>query len=325
LTLAPVSVVAVGIIVAALLVAWSRRFIAAGSLVVANIVLFVLTHFGPHERVGVASVPTLHLELVLDASNLDPVTPLGLLQVLTSMFLHADFLHLVGNVIILLAFALPFEERIGPRAFLLVYLLTGLAGTLLQVAVSWGEPLLLLGASGAVFGIIGAFAGAYPNTVVPLPLPLMVMVIFVRMRVWVAGLVFASIEWVYLAFFSGMDNVAHWAHLGGLFAGIFAGSVLVRQTIAHRRSQPVRVDLEALAPFARDPGTNQALAHMRANSDEPAIFQAWLDRFFRSATCPTCSHRVAPRHKGEIVCTQGHKFDVRTDRPKVSAGPAVQG
>jgi hypothetical protein len=50
---------------------------------------------------------------------------------------------------------------------------------------------------------------------------------------------------------------------------------------------------------------------MQLNHDEPAVFQAWLDRFFATATCPTCRHKVAPRHHGEVVCTQGHRFDVR--------------
>ena len=86
---------------------------------------------------------------------------------------------------------------------------------------------------------------------------------------------------------------------------------------AHRN--PVAVDLGALGPFARDTGTSQALAQMKANHDEPQIFQAWLDRFFRTATCPTCHHKVMPRHHGEIVCTQGHRFDVRQDKRKAIA------
>jgi hypothetical protein len=86
---------------------------------------------------------------------------------------------------------------------------------------------------------------------------------------------------------------------------------------AHRN--PVAVDLVALGPFARDTGTSQALAQMKANHDEPQIFQAWLDRFFRTATCPTCQHKVMPRHHGEIVCTQGHRFDVRQDKRKAIA------
>jgi hypothetical protein len=82
----------------------------------------------------------------------------------------------------------------------------------------------------------------------------------------------------------------------------------------------VAVELDALTPFAADPGTTQALAQMRSNHDEPQIFQAWLDRFFRTATCPTCQHKVMPRHHGEIVCTQGHRFDVRKDRTRPIAG-----
>jgi len=324
MTLEPVSIAAVAVIAAAVAVAWGRKFVASGALVVANLFIFALTAFGPHMAVGDHVIPVIHAELSLHPQNLDPLNALGALEVITAMFVHANFWHLFGNVIILLAFALPFEERIGPRAFLLLYFVTGIVGSLLQVGMTWGSNVSLLGASGAVFGVIGSFAAAYPNLIVPLPLPLMVMVIFVRMRVWIAAVVFGALEVLYLQFLSPFDNTAHWAHLGGLLSGLLLGSAVVRRSVAHKRSQPVRVDLEALVPFARDAGTTQALNHMRANSDEPAIFQAWLDRFFRSATCPTCSHKVAPRHRGEVVCTQGHRFDVRSDRPKPVQAQAMQ-
>lgn len=319
MVLSPVSLLALAIMLAAVAVGWSRRFLAVGALAIANVAVLILSTFGPQSDSGLSVV---QVELGLWSPNLAFEPGLGLLQLFSSMFVHAGFFHLLGNLIILLAFAMPFEERIGHRRFLLVYLVAGVIGSLVQVGVSYRDPILLMGASGAVAGVIGAFAASYPNLVVPLPLPLFVIMFFVRMRVWVAAIVFLAAQLVYLSIsssgFAAGDNTAYFAHLGGLAGGILAGFTLVRGKVrAHRN--PVAVDLIALGPFARDLGTTQALAQMKANHDEPQIFQAWLDRFFRTATCPTCQHKVMPRHHGEVVCTQGHRFDVRQDKRKAIA------
>ncbi len=316
MSLSPVSFVAVAIILSALGIAWSKRFLAVGCLAVANLAIFLMSQFGPVTQVGSQMFPTVMWELGLHPFNLVDRPGLGILQLFTSMFVHAGWGHIIGNLLILLAFALPFEERIGGRRFVLIYLASGLVGSLVQVVSTAGDADVLVGASGAIFGIIGAFAASYPNVIVPLPLPLMFIMIFVRMRVWIAALVF-SIAQVALYSISnlsgGFDATAYMAHFGGLVGGIILGVTVVRGRSGTAR-RPVAVDLDLLAPFARDAGTGQALSMMRENHDEPEIFQAWLDRFFRSATCPTCKHKVMPRHHGEIVCTQGHQFDVRKDR-----------
>jgi membrane associated rhomboid family serine protease len=309
-----VSLIAVAIIVAGLGLAWSRRFLATGAIAIANVLVFALTAFGPTVRFEGEYIPVIHAELGLSTGNLMGDPGLAALQLLTSMFVHVSFLHLFGNLLILLAFALPFEERIGHRLFVVIYLTSGVAAALVQAAVAQ-HPILLLGASGAVFGVIGAFAASYPNLVVPLPLPLVFIMLFVRMRVWIAAVVFTALELLVVSVTVSGDNVAHFAHLGGVAAGVLLGWTLVKRNAPTQR-RPVAVDLGALTPFARDAGTVAALTQMKSNHDEPQIFQAWLDRFFRTATCPTCGHKVMPRHHGEIVCTQGHRFDVRQDQRK---------
>jgi membrane associated rhomboid family serine protease len=314
MTLSPVSLLALAAMLAAVGVAWSRRFIATGSLAIGNVAVFLLTAFGPTVRIGTDLLSVVQAELGLWSPNIVHEPSLAALQLFTSMFVHADLWHLFGNLLVLLAFALPFEERIGARRFVLIYLASGAVAALAQVAVD-PSPSLLLGASGAVFGIIGAFAASYPNLIVPLPLPLPFIMLFVRMRVWLGAVVFGALEVLIVQFAMPGDNVAHFAHLGGLVSGAAFALLLVRGNAPAER-RPVAVDLGALAPFARDAGTAQALTQMRTNHDEPQIFQAWLDRFFRTATCPQCGHKVMPRHHGEIVCTQGHRFDVRQDQRK---------
>jgi membrane associated rhomboid family serine protease len=314
MTLSPYSLLALAVMLASVGLAWSRRFIATGSLIIGNVVVFLISALAPVVAFGDGAASVVEVELGLSPANLAQDPALGALQLFTSMFLHASIGHIFGNMLVLLAFALPFEERIGARRFTLVYLASGVAAALTQVALVPNTP-LLVGASGAVFGIIGAFAVSYPNLIVPLPLPLLFIMLFVRMRVWIGALVFGAIEFVIVQVSAPGDPVAHFAHLGGLAAGMLLALALVRgKTPATRR--PVAVDLGALTPFARDAGTAQALTQMRSNHDEPQIFQAWLDRFFRTATCPQCGHKVMPRHHGEIVCTQGHRFDVRQDQRK---------
>ncbi len=319
MSLSVISLVALAIIVGSIAVAWSRRFLAAGSLLIANILVFALTFLGPKTgypciRFGVpdtCTIPTIHAELGLNSVLLRSGDPQGVLQFLSSMFVHADFFHLLGNVIVLLVFALPFEERIGHRRFLLIYWGTGLVGAGAQLAPFWNQDMLLMGASAAIFGIIGAFAASYPNLIVPVPVPVLIIMIFIRMRVWVGGVILGGLQFLYLGLASPFDNTAYLAHIGGLVAGVFVAMVYLRSRRGEEVAKRVFIDFGALDRFAPDDSTRSALKHMQENRDEPTIFQAWMERFFKSARCPECSHPVMPRANGSVVCTHSHTFDVR--------------
>jgi membrane associated rhomboid family serine protease len=320
-----VSWVAVAIIAAAFAVAWSKRFLASGVLAIANCAVFALTFLGPGREgvLGALAGPTAtaHIsaiqgELGLYTPNLVALRPLGGLQLVTNLFVHAGVLHLLFNMVALVAFGLPFEERIGHRKFLLIYVAAGLAGSLAETFLNVGAPTLMMGASGAIFGILGAFAARYPNQVVGVPLP---FILILPMRVIVGALIYVALQLFYVLYAvtaqgGPVDHTAYGAHFGGLAMGILLALTVLPKP-GRGVQGPVAVDLGAFTAFARDAQTQTVLAQMRSNNDEPAVFQAWLDRFFRTATCPTCSHRVMPRHGGQIVCTQGHKFDVRKGAP----------
>lgn len=330
MALDPVSWIAVAIIVASLAVAFSGRFLASGALVLGNVLVHLLATFGPSYLVTdgarSASISVIRWDLALHGDLLAAFDPLAFLQLLTHMFVHASFLHLLGNVIVLLAFALPFEERVGHRPFLAIYLISGLAAAFAQSATAWGEPIRMLGASGAVFGIIGAFAGAFPNLVLPLPLPLLYIMIFVRMRVIVAAAVFAGMQIVFQYLSGPGDTTAYFAHLGGLVAGLVLGRTYVRSRRASMGEQAKqKLDLAHLTVFARDEATQTVHRRLYESLDEPDVLEAWLERFFRTARCPTCEAPVA-LHKHEVVCTHGHRFDMRVSKdgptpPTYTAGP----
>jgi membrane associated rhomboid family serine protease len=317
-----VSYIALAVIVASIAWAWSKKFLSLGALAIGNLVVFAITAFAPDkpcrvgDAVGVANA--IHCDLGLHTDKLVSLHPEGILQLLTSMFVHSGFLHLAGNLLILTLLALPFEERIGHRPFLAAYLVTGLAAALIHTLGNWGDPALLMGASGAVFGILGAFAGTFPRLVIPIPIPVFI-IIFVRMQVWVAAAVFAVLQFLlqYLSSYNPGDNTAYLAHVGGLAAGLLWSFAILRRQVERGNTERKPIPVERFEPFARDDAARNALGHMQANSDVPDVYKAWQERFLKSARCPTCDHPVAPVPRG-LLCTRGHRFDLRK-------GPATEG
>lgn len=134
-------------------------------------------------------------------------------QFITYMFMHADIPHILFNMLAVYMFGSILENIWGPKRFLNFYLLCGLGAAFLQLGISYlnNEYTILLGASGAVFGLLVAFAMMFPNTELQI-----YFIIPVKAKYLVIG--YALFE-LYNGFFTH-DNVAHFAHLGGLAVGI---------------------------------------------------------------------------------------------------------
>ncbi|MCQ2343018.1 MAG: rhomboid family intramembrane serine protease [Paludibacteraceae bacterium] len=136
-------------------------------------------------------------------------------QPLTYMFLHANFGHIFCNMFAVLVFGPALEESWGERKYILYYLVCGLGAAAVQLLV-WaltGGGGVTIGASGAVFGILFAFGWLFPDV------PMFILFIPVPIRARTMVLIYAAFELVAgLADFS-FDNVAHFAHLGGLLFG----------------------------------------------------------------------------------------------------------
>jgi len=131
----------------------------------------------------------------------------------TYMFLHANLLHLAFNLLALFMFGPPVEERMGGRSFLAYYVLCGLGGAALSLGlVQLRHVDMVLGASAAVYGVMLAFAWAWPNQAIyvfPFPAPIAAK--------WLVTFAVA-ISFV-LALLPGSSGVAHLAHLGGFATG----------------------------------------------------------------------------------------------------------
>ena len=134
-------------------------------------------------------------------------------QFITYMFMHADLSHIFLNMLGVYMFGSILENIWGSKRFLNFYILCGLGAAVAQLAISSinNEYTILLGASGSVFGLLVAFAMMFPNTELQL-----YFVIPVKAKYLVTA--YAAFE-LYNGFFSH-DNVAHFAHLGGLVVGV---------------------------------------------------------------------------------------------------------
>ncbi len=170
----------------------------------------------------------------------DPLDPARYLPLITSMFWHGGWLHLLGNMLYLWIFGDNVEDKLGHFRYLLFYLAAGVAASLTQVALNPGSTLPTVGASGAIAGVLGAYIVSFPRarvvTFVPLFfLPWIVQIpAFVYLAFWFLMQVLSGLAEMGLPAQNG-GGVAWWAHIGGFIAGI----VLVKLMEPARRPRPV--------------------------------------------------------------------------------------
>lgn len=151
--------------------------------------------------------------------GIDAVTPV--LTVFTSMFVHGGFFHLFGNLLYLWIFADNVEDALGPVRFTVFYLICGVGAALAQVLPDPSSPIPMVGASGAISGVLGAYLLMFPHARVLVALPLGFILHMLRMRaVTVLGLWFGLQLLSSLMAPSGSGGVAFRAHIGGFVAGM---------------------------------------------------------------------------------------------------------
>ena len=190
-------------------------------------------------RVGDAVPLGSGMACVVDALPQNRFTPL------THMFLHGGWMHLIGNALFLWVFGNNVEDSMGRARFLVFYLLCGLAAAAAQVALDPASPVPMVGASGAISGVMGAYLVLYPRVHVRM---LFVFVIFFRVIALPAWVVLA---WWFalqvLTMFAGTaGGVAVLAHIGGFVAGV----VLVKLFEDRRRVAVKTVERHRLHPAA---------------------------------------------------------------------------
>lgn len=206
-------------------------------LVTANILVFVyeilIGQLQHSEEFGrfvytFGAVPREIVGVLLHPSQWFP-RPIGTL--LSSMFVHANFGHLAGNMLFLYIFGDNIEDELGHVRFLLFYLLCGLAGSCVHIILGLSSRVAMIGASGAISGVMGAYILLYPRARI-----LTLVFFFFITLVEIPAYWFLAI-WFGFQFLgglnsigsSGMGGVAFWAHVGGFMAGLSAMRIWTRR------------------------------------------------------------------------------------------------
>jgi membrane associated rhomboid family serine protease len=171
--------------------------------------------------------------LVIAALNTNPSAPhAALLTLITSQFIHAGFLHLGGNMLFLWVFGRAVEDRLGPALFLPFYLLTGAVAGLVQCVLSSGENLPLIGASGAIAGVLGLYFLSYPTAWVRVLLPVLFffwtfdLPAVLVLAFWFVSQFFSGVAAITTASRATSTDVAVWAHVAGFVIGVVCAMVL---------------------------------------------------------------------------------------------------
>ena len=227
-------------------------------------------------------------------------------------FLHSqgDMMHVLGNVVILALVGVPLEQRLGHRRFVGIYVIGLLGGSLGWVAFNASSFRPALGASGAAFGLLGAYLSGWPKDEIPFPLLLI--------RPWpvvLIALLYFGLELVraLTTMESGVSSgIAHMAHIGGFIAayallplvakggpvplGVLDGGPSNSDAHAakRKRMKAVMIDLRSI----EDPWTQRGyevpkalrepLKNLVQASDEPETRTAWMEHLADAGQCPEC-------------------------------------
>jgi len=179
-----------------------RYYNATLTLIIINVGMYLLTMLFPQLFRYLALTPYL------------VVREREIWQVATYMFLHGGVWHILINMLVLFIFGSRLEHRVGSSEFLLYYFITGVGAGIATVAVNWfiGMAVVpVVGASGAIFGVMLAFATFFPDTTI-------FVNFFIPLPARIAVLVFAGLELVFM-FVATRSGVAHLTHLAGFLFG----------------------------------------------------------------------------------------------------------
>ncbi len=166
--------------------------------------------------VGTAVPLGMGLYCVVDRDPINFLTPI------LSMFLHGGWAHILGNGLFLWVFGNNVEDSMGRGRFLVFYLVCGLAAAVAQIAIDPASPAPMVGASGAISGVLGAYLILYPRVRVHVFVGFFLLSLpaYLVLLVWIGLQLVAGLPQLTSIHPEVSSGVAVWAHIGGFFAGV---------------------------------------------------------------------------------------------------------
>jgi rhomboid family protein len=196
-------------------------FVTIGLIILNCLVFLYQVSLGPQEEEFVLSLAAIPADLFHQRPIVGhPVVP-PWLTIFTSMFLHANILHLGGNMLYLWVFGNNIEDMMGHGRFFLFFLLVGGMAAFTHALVAPSSTLPMIGASGAISGVLGAYVILFPHVSVQVLIPIGIFPYIVRVSAIVVLGLWIVVQILNAIFnFGGMEGgVAWFAHVGGFIAG----------------------------------------------------------------------------------------------------------
>lgn len=138
------------------------------------------------------------------------------LSIIYSIFMHGSILHLLGNILFLWIFGNNIEDQLGPWIFLLFYLICGIGASLIHLVFNWNSLVPVIGASGAVSGIMGAYLILYPKAQIKTLVFILFFITFIDIPAAVFLLIWFILQIINIG---SASNIAWFAHIGGFLLG----------------------------------------------------------------------------------------------------------
>jgi membrane associated rhomboid family serine protease len=174
-------------------------------------------------------IPSNVLYQVFTGSSLAAV----MITFITAMFLHGGWMHVISNMLFLWVFGDNVEDRLGHLKYLLFYLAAGIIGSISHIITNPTSEVPIIGASGAVAGVLGAYFILFPRARILTLVPIIIFITFLE----IPAVVFLAM-WFILQIFNGTASlggaanpVAWWAHVGGFLSGVLFIKLLVPKKV----------------------------------------------------------------------------------------------